>query len=66
MVIVTKTANKREISAKYGYKMPMICKALRFESHSPSAYKIRSIAMNEFKSFFLDIPLKEVHLKCRN
>ena len=66
MVIVTSSKNKREISAKYGYKLPMICNALRFGTHSYLAHCIRSIAMNEFKSYFLDLPLHDVHLKCRS
>lgn len=66
MVIVTSSNNKKEIKVKYGYKLPTICQSLRFDSSSYLAHKIRSIVMNEYKSYFLDLPSHKVHLKCRN
>lgn len=65
MTIVTKTEDKRKISEKLNCKMSTVYCALRFCSNSRQARHVRHMAMNEFKSYFIDLSANQIHLKCR-
>jgi len=53
-VIVTSAENKRAISKQLGTTLSFISYALRFESHSYLAMRIRHLAMNCLGGYYLN------------
>lgn len=53
MVVVTNHQNKLDISKTLGVSLAFISYALRFESNSPLAMRIRHLAMNCCGAFYL-------------